>query len=368
MRLKKRYKMKTPLDYYHELIKSGKLEINPQQESVLDYLTEVCQRLIQRQKLHRRIFSKSVPGLYLWGSVGVGKTMIMDCFYQALPTTKLRLHFHAFMRQLHQELHQWQGQENPLTAIGKRMARQYAVICFDEFLVTNVADAMLMAELFKTLFARGVCIVTTANLPPEKLYEQGLQRQRFLPVIDLITQYTRVWHLSLQHDYRRRALEQIAAYYTPLSEEAEEALFHALQRFSGDDYLSSQPLLIAGREIPVKQRSQKAVWFEFNVICGRPRSQNDYLELTQQYSVVLISHVPCLETVSKDFVVAFINLVDILYDTKVRLIVSAAVPIAQLYTHGEFQQVFQRTESRLTEMQTKEYQIHVTDLRNNNSQ
>ncbi len=356
----------TPLEDYHNAVKNGFLDANGEQEAVLEYLTQMQQQLIQRQKLYSSALGKltkhlkprpPVKGLYLWGGVGVGKTMIMDCFYTTIPVPKTRLHFHAFMQRVHQELFERQGQSNPLTIIGKRLASQYAVICFDEFLVTNVADAMILAELFKSLFINGVSLVATANLAPDQLYENGLQRERFLPAIQLIKQHTQVWHLSLQHDYRRRALEQIPAYYTPLGEAAEQSLWHALQSFTAGDYLSPEPLQLFGREIAVKQRTDKVIWFEFNIICGRPRSQTDYLALAEHYSVVLISNVPCLEMVSKDLLTSFINLIDIFYDAKTRLILSSDVPIPSLYTHGEFYQVFRRTESRLMEMQAKKYLI-----------
>lgn len=342
------------LDYYQEKIQSGQLESVPQQEAVVIYLAEVQKRLRRRQKLSA-LWRWPVRGLYLWGGVGIGKTMLMDCFYETLAMPKLRLHFHAFMHHLHQQLNAAQGQANPLTRIGKQLAKQYAVICFDEFLVTNVADAMILAELFKALFKGGVCLVTTANLPPERLYENGLQRQRFLPVIQMIQTHTKVWHLSLDHDYRRRALEQISAYYTPLGEATEEALWHALQTFTAGGHLTQQPLILYDREIPVKQRADHVIWLEFKVICGRPRSQIDYLALAKQFSVVFISNVPKLERVSRNELVSFINLIDILYDFKVKLIISAEVPLNELYTQGEFLTVFQRTESRLIEMQTKFY-------------
>lgn len=345
----------TPLEHYRAWVKTGRLEANHEQEAVLQYLTQVRAQLLRRPKLFSRFITYGVQGLYLWGGVGVGKTLIMDYFYETLPVPKLRLHFHAFMQRLHEELHQSQGQVNPLTIIGRRLARQYAVICFDEFLVTNVADAMLLAELLKALFKGGVCLVTTANLAPHQLYENGLQRQRFLPAIHLLEQHTHVWHLSLTHDYRRRASAQIDAYFTPLGEAAEQALWRALRHFSPDQPFSQEPIVLLGREIAVKQRTSQIIWFEFNVICGRPRSQKDYLALTTQYQVILVSNVPCLETVSRDLVVSFINLVDVLYDAHVRLILSAAVPIASLYTQGEFHQTFQRTESRLMEIQSKDY-------------
>ena len=333
------------LEAYREKIQSGQLEANQEQEAVILYLSQL-------QK--KRFFSKQ-KGLYLWGGVGVGKTMIMDCFFETLQAPKLRLHFHAFMHRLHQQLNEAQGQVNPLTRIGKQLAKQYPVICFDEFLVTNVADAMILAELFKALFKGGVCLITTANLPPERLYEGGLQRQRFLPVIQMMQTHTKVWHLSLDHDYRKRALQQISAYYTPLGEPAEQALWHAFQSFTDGNQLTEAPLVLYDREIAVKQRGEQAIWFEFNIICGRPRSQTDYLALAQQFPVILISNVPKLELVSRNELVSFINLIDILYDFRVKLILSAAAPLNELYTQGEFLEVFQRTESRLTEMQTTRY-------------
>lgn len=354
----------TPLDRYQSWVENGRLEADRQQESVLHYLTQIQQQLLRRQQFYQSVFGKlirrikplpPIQGLYLWGGVGAGKTMLMDCFYETLPVYKLRLHFHAFMQRLHQELRESQGQVNPLTAIGRRLANKYSVICFDEFLVTNIADAMLLGELFKALFNRGVCLVATANLPPDRLYENGLQRQHFLPAIHLIQRHTQVFHLLTIHDYRRRVGEHISTYYTPLGEEAEQALQQAFTHFANNHLVSSEPLRLFDRKIVIKQQAGQVIWFEFNILCGRPRSQADYLALAEQYAVILVSNVPCLETVANDLVVSFIHLVDILYDKKVRLILSAATPIAELYTRGPFHPIFQRTESRLTEMQLLQY-------------
>jgi cell division protein ZapE len=344
----------TPLKIYLEQVQAGKLTLHPEQQAVLEYLTQVRERLVKSRKFLRLIPKKrSATGLYLWGGVGIGKTLIMDLFFESLPIPKLRLHLHAFMRRVHQELTQWQGRENPLVHIGKRLSQQYSVICFDEFIVTNVADAMIMAELFKTLFDQGVCLVTTSNVAPEKLYESGLQRERFLPVITLLEQHTRVWHLPLTEDYRKKNLAPLSSFVWPFSEKTEQSLYHSFLKFSGENTISSEPLRLLERDIPVKLRSSQVIWFEFNDICGRPRSQNDYLALVEQFTTILVSHVPCLENLSKDLVVSFIYLVDILYDAQVKFLLSAAVPIESLYTCGEFKSLFQRTESRLIEMALK---------------
>lgn len=342
-----------PLEKYRELLKHGKLTFNSDQEAVLEYLAETHRRLVKNKK-YLRILKLAVPpkGLYLWGGVGIGKTMIMDCFVESLPIPKLRLHLHAFMQRIHQELTRRQGCKNPLIIIATDLAKQYPVICFDEFVVTSVADAMIMVELFKTLFRHGVCLVATSNLPPQKLYETGLQRERFLPLIDLLEQNTQVWHLQLEQDYRKSVLEHIHDFYWPLSEQTEQSLYHAFIKLTGDSAITPEPLSLLERQVRVKLRSSTVIWFEFNDICGRPRSQTDYLALVQQFSTMIISDVPCLENISNDKVISFIHLIDILYDAKVKLIFSAAVPIQRLYTRGEFISAFQRTESRLFEMQS----------------
>lgn len=344
----------TPLKIYLEQVQAGKLTFNPEQQAVLEYLTQVREQLVNSRKFLRFIAPKNSPtGLYLWGGVGIGKTLMMDLFFESLPVPKLRLHLHAFMRRVHQELTQWQGRENPLVHIGKRLSRQYSVICFDEFIVTNVADAMIMAELFKTLFDQGVCLVATSNVVPEKLYESGLQRERFLALITLLEQHTRVWRLPLTEDYRRKDSAPLNGFLWPFSEKTEQDLYHAFLKFSGENTITSEPLRLLEREIPVKLRSSQIIWFEFNDICGRPRSQNDYLALVEQFTTLMVSHVPCLENLSKDLVVSFIYLVDILYDAQVKFRLSAAVPIELLYTRGEYHSLFQRTESRLLEMMLK---------------
>ncbi|MBS0351454.1 MAG: AFG1 family ATPase [Proteobacteria bacterium] len=344
----------TPLSLYMEQVAKGYLESHVDQIEVLKYLNEIYKK-IHKNYFFKKILYKKITGLYLWGGVGVGKTLILDCFYHASRVGKLRLHFHAFMRKLHQELFLCQGQKNPLKAIAKKLALEYRLICFDEFLVTNVADAMILAEFFRALFDHGVCLVATSNTAPDQLYEHGLQRQRFIPAINLIKEHTKVWHLAIERDYRKRVLEQLPSYYSSLNVASEQAMQHVFAKLSEGQSLAQSALLVNDREITIKQKTSNIVWFDFNIICGRPRSQLDYLAIADQYPIVLISSVPKLDKVSPDKLVSFINLVDIFYDAKIRLIISAEVPIIELYQGKEYQITFKRIESRLIEMQTQKY-------------
>lgn len=334
---------KTPLDIYRELAGEGKLELNPAQEEVLIYLTYLQNEIIKRDKLSRiflgawwKKWRRPPRGLYLWGGIGIGKTLLMDCFYQSLPVRKLRLHFYSFMRRLHQQLKEFQGQVNPLEKIGRKIAKEYCVICFDEFLVENMADAMLLGELLKTLFAEGICLVATSNSPPRELYRFGLNRERFIPAIEKIEQNMEIKHLNILKDYRRFFQSLDKTYFSPFDQDSEGSLQTIFRNLTLEHSVSVQPVMIFNRMISVKQRSDKVSWFEFTTICGRPRSQQDYLVLSEEYPVIIISHVPILSTVSTDLLISFIHMVDVFYDAGTLLLISAEAPILQLYPQGKW--------------------------------
>ncbi|MFX1680586.1 cell division protein ZapE [Mitsuaria sp. CC2] len=294
-------------------------------------------------------------GVYMFGGVGRGKSFLMDCFFQAVPLTrKTRLHFHEFMREVHRELQELKGIQDPLDELGKRIARRFRLICFDEFHVADVTDAMILYRLLDALFKNRVSIVTTSNFHPDGLYPNGLHRDRILPAIELLKQNLEVINVDNGTDYRQRSLEHVDLYHTPLNAQTEEALTAAFESLA--EARDEDPVLhIEHREIRSRRRAGGVVWFDFAELCGGPRSQNDYLELATQFHTIILSNVPAMPPRLASEARRFTLLVDVLYDRRVKLIISAAVPAEQLYTEGPLAHEFPRTVSRLQEMQSKEY-------------
>jgi cell division protein ZapE len=294
-------------------------------------------------------------GVYMFGGVGRGKSFLMDCFFAAVPIErKTRLHFHEFMREVHRELAVIQGTVNPLDELGKRMAKRYQLICFDEFHVADITDAMILHRLLVALFDNGVGFVTTSNFEPDGLYPDGLHRDRILPAIALLNQRMQVLNVDNGTDYRRRTLERVKLYHSPLGDQAEAEMDDAFNRLAtGPD--EDAVLHIEARDITAKRRAGDVVWFDFKAICGGPRSQNDYLEIATQYHTVLLSHVPHMPVSMASEARRFTWLIDVLYDRRVKLIMSAAVPPEGLYTAGPMSHEFPRTVSRLHEMQSSEF-------------
>jgi cell division protein ZapE len=294
-------------------------------------------------------------GVYMWGGVGRGKSFLMDCFFQSVPLKrKTRLHFHEFMREVHRELQELKGQADPLDELGKRMARRFRLICFDEFHVADVTDAMILHRLLVALFANRVSIVTTSNFPPDGLYPNGLHRDRILPAIALLQDKLEVINVDAGTDYRQRTLAQVEVYHCPLGDTAEAALTEAFEQLA--ETRDEPPVLnIEQREITARRRAGGVVWFDFKWLCGGPRSQNDYLELASRFHTIILSNVPQMSPRLASEARRFTWLVDVLYDRRVKLIMSAAVLPEQLYTEGPLAHEFPRTVSRLSEMQSKEY-------------
>ncbi|MEP6876351.1 MAG: cell division protein ZapE [Burkholderiales bacterium] len=294
-------------------------------------------------------------GVYMYGGVGRGKSFLMDCFFNAVPLTrKTRLHFHEFMREVHRELAELHGTMNPLQELGKRMARRYRLICFDEFHVADVTDAMILHRLLDALFENRVSIVTTSNFKPDDLYPHGLHRDRILPAIELLKSKLEVVNVDNGMDYRQITLAQVGLYQTPLDAAAEAAMRDAFERLA--EAKDESPLLhIEHRELQARRRAGGVVWFDFKELCGGPRSQNDYLELASQFHTVLLSGVPVMAPRNASEARRFTWLVDVLYDRRVKLILSAEVEPEQLYTEGPLAHEFPRTVSRLREMQSAEF-------------
>ncbi|SDO17281.1 cell division protein ZapE [Rhodoferax sp. OV413] len=304
-------------------------------------------KLINRPEIPR--------GVYMYGGVGRGKSFLMDCFFNAVPLKrKVRLHFHEFMREVHRELADLQGTVNPLDELGLRISKRYRLICFDEFHVADITDAMILHRLLDALFANGVGFVTTSNFKPDDLYPNGLHRDRILPAIALLNQKLEVLSVDNGTDYRRRTLEQVKIYHTPLGPQADQEMTEAFNRLA--ETQDEDPVLhIEAREIRSRRKAGGVVWFDFKALCGGPRSQNDYLEIATQFHTVLLSDVPAMSIRLASEARRFTWLVDVLYDRRVKLIMSAAVQPEELYTEGPMAHEFPRTVSRLNEMQSAEF-------------
>lgn len=298
----------------------------------------------------------AISGLYFWGGVGRGKTYLMDCFFESLPFEhKMRTHFHRFMQRVHVELGNFKGQHNPLQLVAQRFAEEARVICFDEFFVSDITDAMILANLLEALFARDVVLVATSNIEPADLYRDGLQRTSFLPAIALLESHCEVVNVDSGVDYRLRALERARIFYTPLDESAEREMARSFQEVAGTAGQRETEVEINHRKMHTRRQSDDVVWFEFSELCDGPRSQNDYIELARRFKSVLVSNVPRMRAGEDDKARRFIDLVDEFYDRGVKLLMSAEVAVDQLYADGRLEFEFQRTLSRLLEMQSRSY-------------
>ncbi|MDY7578596.1 cell division protein ZapE [Herbaspirillum sp. RTI4] len=321
----------------------------------------------QRSSTFKRLINRpEVPrGIYLWGGVGRGKSFLMDSFYSVVPVQrKTRLHFHEFMRAVHQQLDELKGIANPLDEVAIRIAKKYRLICFDEFHVSDIADAMILYNLLRGLFANGVSFVMTSNYHPDTLYPDGLHRDRMLPTIALLKEKMDVLNIDAGIDYRKRALAQVQTYLSPLNAQNDEILrqsFASVAEIADEDPI----IRIEARQIKSLRRAGSAIWFDFATLCGGPRSQNDYLEIASQFQTVVLSGIPQMSVAMSSEARRFTWLIDVFYDHKVKLIMSAEVPPEQLYTEGTLANEFHRTVSRIIEMQSKEYleaeRRHVAD-------
>ncbi len=357
----------TPEARYRALVDAGKIKPDPAQREVLRYLQALSQALpdaprygaLDRLLLRIRPGHTAIEplrGLYLWGGVGRGKTFLVDLFHACLPAgTGLRTHFHRFMFGIHEQLKRLDHVESPLDRVADRLARQVRIICFDEFFVSDIADAMILGNLFAGLFQRGVSLVATSNVAPRDLYRDGLQRSRFLPTIDLIEQHTDVVHLQNTTDYRLRALEQAEIYHSPLDHEADHNLLRSFNAIAPDTGRDDMTLKLNGRSLATRRLADGVVWFDFAEICGGPRNAADYIEIARCFHTVLVSGVPVLTGETENEARRFISLVDEFYDRNVKLILSAATALTTLYRGRRLEFEFRRTESRLTEMQSHDY-------------
>ncbi len=304
----------------------------------------------------RRKPPEAVRGLYIWGGVGRGKTFLMDLFFETLAMeAKKRIHFHRMMKDVQERLAALGEREDPLDLVAEDIASDTRVLCFDEFFVSDIGDAMILSRLLRGLFERGVTLVTTSNSPPAELYKDGLQRSRFLPAIDLLSSYTQVVEMDGDTDFRLRLLQQAGTYLTPDNQDAQARLTHLFDESASSQVADDRQLDINGRDIRARRSAKGIVWFDFEDICDGPRNQADYIEVARWYPEVIVSGVPIFDVTLEDQARRFIALVDEFYDRRVKLIVSAAKDADQLYAGQKLQFEFERTVSRLIEMQSTDY-------------
>jgi cell division protein ZapE len=349
------------IEYLEPLLAKRASTLDHAQAAALDRLQQLNDELAEfraaRQSTLKRLFDPpQVPrGVYLWGGVGRGKSFLMDSFFATVPVRrKTRVHFHAFMRDVHIALASLKLEEDPLAIVAARIAERWRLVCFDEFHVSDIADAMILGRLLSALFEGGVVFVMTSNYPPEGLFPDGLQRDRFLPAIELIKTWLDVIEVDAGVDYRLRALEQVQTYHVPSGPVADAALSRSFEAMRGGP--DEDPnLIVESRPLLARKRAGSVIWFDFKTLCDGPRSQRDYLELARRFAVLFVSDIPRMGPEVSDQARRFTWLIDILYDHRVKLLVSAAVPAADLYTEGPNAQEFPRTVSRLTEMQTRDY-------------
>ena len=367
----------SPSQHYQLALKAGELLEDAAQAEVIDRLNDLYHRLLKRYETDQGLWSRTTRrlgrtreperGLYVWGGVGRGKTMLVDSFFDCLPwQRKLRVHFHRFMQRVHGRLAAHSGAKNPLERVADEIADEALVLCFDEFFVSDIGDAMILAGLVEALFKRGVTLVATSNIPPSDLYRDGLQRARFLPAIALIERHLEVVHLDAPTDYRFRTLQRAALWHTPHDGAAHEALAGYFASLGGqavaESAAGSGTSVGAPQWLEINQRRMQLIasapgmaWFTFSTLCDEPRSAADFVELAREYHTILVEQIPVLARDKEDSARRFINLVDEFYDRNVKLIATAACAPEALYHGTRLRFEFERTVSRLQEMRTHEY-------------
>ena len=351
-------------DAYRQRAAESGLVPDAGQARVVAALQDLQERLVSyHSPLHRllhflRFRSAIAPvrGIYLWGGVGRGKTFLMDLFFNTLPVArKRRVHFHRVMSEVHARLRELNHVEDPLDQVAADIARETDALCFDEFFVSDIGDAMILGRLMQGLFRRGVTLVATSNLPPSELYAGGLQRERFLPAIRSLEENTQVLELGGEMDYRLRYLHRAGTFLCPADEAADETLARYFGEAASGIVEEDTVVEVLGRAIPARKSAKGIAWFEFQALCEGPRSQQDYIEIARWYPTVILSGVPVLDAGNENAARRLIALVDEFYDRRVKLVVSAAAPIPSLYEGKLLRFEFERTVSRLTEMQTDKY-------------
>ena len=353
-----------PSQKYQSLLSQPGFEQDPAQQQSVALLDRLYEQLLKQPASGgwRSLFLRSsqpeaIRGLYFWGGVGRGKTLLMDLFYQSLASAIdcERVHFHSFMNQIHASLRDQKSRENPLQGIARDIAARVKVLCLDEFVIIDIGDAMIMAGLLETLFAEGVVLVTTSNAAPQNLYRDGLQRARFLPAIDLLQQHCQVVELDGGEDYRLRFLQQTDLYAVPHNDATETRIRDYIEQHVSPLQTEQSELLVNGRSLEHHFCAGDTVWFSFSELCETTRSQNDYLELARFFNTIIVTDIRQMDRSQDDVARRFVLLIDVLYDHQVKLICSSQVTPDQLYLGSRLSFEFERTASRLLEMQSAEY-------------
>lgn len=354
----------TPLERYQAALATGDFSEDAVQLAAVTYMDNLYHEIIKSQDSSgggwfSSLF-KSKPvmpkGLYMWGGVGRGKTWMMDMFYESLPIKrKMRMHFHHFMQRVQRELVALQGQVDPLQKVADIIHQEAVVICFDEFFVSNVSDAMILGDLFSMLFDRGITLVATSNIEPSGLYKNGIHRDRFLPAIAQVEKHTTVMNIDAGIDYRLRLLKQAKLYSSPLTDDTKDWLSERFDTLAGGQTISTSPIVIGGRNIDIIKRTETMLLADFRALCMQPRSAADFIEIANDFDTVMVDNVPALNDTLMDPTRRFIYLVDEFYDRRVKLLIRAEQSILTLYQGEKLAFEIERTRSRLLEMQSEEY-------------
>ncbi|MFX3622027.1 MAG: cell division protein ZapE [Acinetobacter radioresistens] len=351
----------SPAERYSQALSSGQFLPDEAQAQAVQELDRVWHELIHRYKASKKAFRRfrrqTAPrGVYMWGGVGRGKTWLMDQFFESIPfRRKLRMHFHHFMQHVHRELNKLSGQRNPLDLVADQIYKDAVIICFDEFFVSNVTDAMILSDLFQKLFQRGITLVATSNIAPDGLYKNGIHRDRFLPTIEMVKKNCVVLNVDAGVDYRLRVLKQAQLFKTPLSHEAQQWIAQRFSALTQTQVQSQESIIINNRIVETIGHTEDVLWCEFSELCLKPRSPSDFIEIANIYNTVLVSNVPHLTDQINDATRRFIYLVDEFYDRGVKLLLTSQDDIINIYQGEKLAFEIERTRSRLLEMQSDEY-------------
>lgn len=364
----------SPAERYAEALASGQFMADEAQAQAVQELDRVWKELLNRYKASKKAFRRfrrqtSPKGVYMWGGVGRGKTWLMDQFYESVPfRRKTRMHFHHFMQHVHKELNKLSGQRNPLEIVADQIYKDAVVICFDEFFVSNVTDAMILSDLFQKLFVRGVTLIATSNIAPDGLYKNGIHRDRFLPTIEMVKKNCAVLNVDAGVDYRLRVLKQAQLFKSPLSNEAQNWMSERFNALTHTQAHSKEPIVINNRVVETLGHTEDVLWCEFSELCFKPRSPADFIEIANIYNTVLVSNAPHLTDFLSEGTRRFIYLVDEFYDRGVKLLLTSQDSIIDIYQGEKLAFEIERTRSRLLEMQSDEYlhseHRHIDDTKN----